>query len=235
MGLTIHYSLHCNGSIEQARHAVEQLYHRAVELPFEEVSPVVEVSGDECNFENREQDDPHRWLLIQARQLLDPGFVEVRPTKVIAFSAWPGHGSEPANIGLCRYPASVIDRSGMKRSTKLRHWHCMSFCKTQYASDPSVGDVANFMKCHLSVIDLLDHAKGLGVLSEVSDEGGFYEQRDVEGLMREVTRWNEQMAGLAGMLKDRIGPDLKASILSFPNFEHLEARGRSDEGEPSSS
>lgn len=229
MGLTIHYSLQCNGSTEQARHAVERLRLRASELPFESVSPTIEFSGDECDFENCDDEDPSRWLLIQARQLLDPGFVEVRPTRVIAFSAWPGEGCEPANIGLCKYPATVIDRHGKKRQTKLRQWHWKSFCKTQYASDPTVGDVANFVRCHLCVIDLLDTAKSLGILKEVTDEGGFHEQRDVEALIREVTRWNEQMAGLAGALKDRIGPDLKASILSFPTFEHLEAKGRADE------
>jgi hypothetical protein len=235
MGLTIHYSFNCNGSIEQAQHAVEQLHRRATELPFEEVSPIIEFSGDECNFEKRGRDDPHRWLLIQARQLLTPGWIEVRPTHVIGFSAWPGEGCEPLNVGLCRYPATVTDKQGKKRTTKLKSWSWSSFCKTQYASNPNVGDVANFVKCHLSVIDALDYAKSIGVLGEVTDEGGFYQDRDVEKLIREVTRWNQQMAGLAGALKDRIGPDLMASILAFPSFEHLEAKGREDQDQSSSS
>src|SRR5688500_14718702 len=103
MGLTIHYALQLNGSVEAARHAVEQLHQRAGELPFESLSAVLDLAGDECDFEKREADDPNRWLLIQARQLLLPSHVEVKPTRVLAFSAYPGAGSEPANFGLCLY------------------------------------------------------------------------------------------------------------------------------------
>jgi hypothetical protein len=231
MGLTIHYSFNCKGSVEQAQHAVTELHRHAKELAFKEVSPVVELDGNECDFEKVERDDPNRWLLIQARQLLTPGWVEVKPTKLIAFSAWPGEGCEQMNIGLCRYPAAVLNRQGVKTATKLKGWSWASFCKSQYASSPSVGDVANFVRCHLSVIGLLDKAKAIGVLGEVTDEGGFYSDRNVERLIREVTRWNESMAGLAGVLKDHIGPDLKAAISSFPNFEHLEAKGRDGHGD----
>src|SRR5690349_6205046 len=108
MGLTIHYSLHRPGrDVVAARSVIERLHHRASELPFQSVGPVVELSGESCDFNNCEPDDPNRWLLIQARQLLLPSHVEVKPTKVLAFSAYPGLGSEPANIGLCLYPAAV--------------------------------------------------------------------------------------------------------------------------------
>jgi hypothetical protein len=49
-------------------------------------------------------------------------------------------------------------------------WYWSSFCKTQYASNPSIGDTENFLRCHLSVIGLLGFAKELGTLDEVSDE-----------------------------------------------------------------
>lgn len=133
------------------------------------------------------------------------------------------------NIGLCLYPSNVLDRSGKLRATRLSGWRWSSFCKTQYASDPSLGDVANFVRCHVSIVQLLDHAQSLGVIEEVNDEGGYYEQRDIEALIREVTKWNEAIAGFAGSLKDRIGGDLQAAITRFSNFEHLEARGRRDE------
>jgi hypothetical protein len=76
---------------------------------------------------------------------------------------------------------------------------------------------------------MLDTAKNLGVLGEVKDEGGFYENRDVEKLVKEVVKWNESIAAFTGRLKDAIGHDLKASILAFANFEHLEAKGREGE------
>ena len=64
-------------------------------------------------------------------------------------------------------------------------------------------------------------------MSEVKDEGGYYEKRDVESLVREIGEWNAMIAGFAGKLKDQIGEELQAPILKFPNFEHLEAEGRS--------
>ena len=60
----------------------------------------------------------------------------------------------------------------------------------------------------------------------VSDEGEFWEKRDVKALAKEVGEWNEDMAALVGQLKDLFGGDLQAPIAEFPDFEHLEARGR---------
>ena len=64
---------------------------------------------------------------------------------------------------------------------------------------------------------------------EVSDEGSYWEKRDVRSLAEEVVRWNQQMAGLAGKMKDLLGGDVEAAIMKFQNFEHLEAEGRKDE------
>ena len=114
--------------------------------------------------------------------------------------------------------------------TRLSGWCWGSFCKTQYASNPECGGVANFLRCHLSVIRMLDHAKELGILRSVSDEGDFWEKRNIEDLSREVGQWNEAIAGWLGQLKDQLGPDLLAAITKFPNFEHLEAKGRSQKG-----
>ena len=73
---------------------------------------------------------------------------------------------------------------------------------------------------------MLDHAKALGILEEVKDEGSYWEKRDVRSLAEEVGRWNEHIAGIVGQLKDRLGGDIEAAIMKFQNFEHLEARGR---------
>ena len=40
--------------------------------------------------------------------------------------------------------------------TRLAGWRYGTFCKTQYASEPDCGGVPNFIRCHLSVIHLLD-------------------------------------------------------------------------------
>ena len=151
----------------------------------------------------------------------------------MAFSAWPGEGCEEANIGFCAYPAflTYTDESGRRRQgpTHLDGWAWKSFCKTQYASDPNHGGVAHFLRCHVGVVQLLDFARSREEITvEVYDEGGYWEERDLEKLAREVGEWNEQIAALSGLVKDlaaREGVDIASAIARFPNFEHLEAKG----------
>jgi len=229
MGLTIHYRL--KSSAADAGALVAKLRQRALDLPFAEVGEIVDLKGKACDF-----DDPNRWLLIQARQYLDDPLDShvsygVAPTRVIAFSTWPGEGCEEANFGLCQYPRSfIVERLGRKRRipTNLSGWCWGSFCKTQYASNPECGGVQNFLRCHLLVVAMLDQAKELGVLADISDEGGYWEKRDAEALAREVGEWNGFIAAFAGQLKDALGDGPVqpiSEITKFPNFEHLEAEG----------
>ena len=238
MGLTIHYNLRSSTrSPQKARDLVARLRGRALDLPFERVDDIIELSGPACNFNRYNREQPHRWLLIQAGQYIDDPKREgysygITPTNVIAFSTWPGQGCEEANFGLCRYPATITvsdpAHPGVRRKihTGLGVWTWGSFCKTQYASNPDCGGVNNFLRCHLSVIRMLDHAKELGILQHVSDEGDFWEKRDLEALAREVGEWNEMLAALAGRFKDAVGDEVLSAIAAFPNFEHLEAAGR---------
>ena len=234
MGLTIHYRLHSDAHRPtEAWRLIEELRRQALSLPSVKVGEVVELAGDACNYEKLNRDHPHRWLLIQAGQYVEREGIHyhIEPKHVIAFSADPGDGCEEANLGLCRYPGiiSITDprtRHPRKLRTELKGWCWSSFCKTQYASSPAAGGVQNFLRCHILVIRMLDIAKELGVLSSVSDEGGFWENRDVEMLAKEVGEWNVGMAALAGRLKDLLGGGIDAPITKFPDFEHLEAKGR---------
>jgi hypothetical protein len=67
MGLTIHYELAATGDEANARKLVQQLRQAALDLPFQHVGGIVEFRGDECDWKQRPDDDPYRWLLIQAR------------------------------------------------------------------------------------------------------------------------------------------------------------------------
>ena len=163
----------------------------------------------------------------------------VAPTHVIAFSTWPGQGCEPAN---CRpVPLSGGDRGGRSHpplayaaesAQEPGGWHWGSFCKTQFASDPTCGGVPHFLRCHLSVIKLLDHARQLGILGDVMDEGGFWDQREVPTLARQVGQWNATIAATFGELKDQLGSEPAPPIVASPNFGHLAAAGQRRE-EPS--
>ena len=225
MGLTIHYNLHAKVKTKkEAGELVRRLHSRAKDLPFESVGEIVELSGDEADYEKRGKDDPLRWLLIQAGPYTSS--IKVKPDWLIAFDTQPGPGSEPANFGLISCPRTITNpRTGKKIRTNIKPFTWGSFCKTQYASSPSCGGVANFLKCHLSIVGLLDFAKQLDILEEVSDEGGFWLDRDVKALAREVGEWNELIAATFGKLKDVFGPEVSGAIASYPNFEHLEAAG----------
>ncbi len=239
MGLTIHWSLKTNSRTEaDARELVGRLRQRALDLQFASVGEIMDLSGRDADYKVQPAESQARWLLIQAGQYIESGdgHYPVAPLHVIAFETQPGDGCEPANFGLCRYPAfiEVADQRPNARSpnrrvkTGLTGWCWSSFCKTQYASNPTCGGVQNFLRCHLSVITLLDLAKSLGMVERVSDEGNYWETRDVEALAREVGSWNEMIAGFAGQLKDALGANVVSEIAKFPNFEPLEARGRRD-------
>ena len=238
MGLTIHYSLGSDASDPAgARQLVEKLRKRALDLPFAEVGEVVQLTGSRCDFQKYNGNDPLRWLIVQAGQHVEREgtYYRVKPKHVIAFSCDVGKGCEEANFGLALYPSVLllpkqVGEHQRSLRTGVKGWCWSSFCKTQYSSGAQYGGVENFLRCHLSVIRLLDHAKEIGILAEVNDEGEFWEKRDVQALVREVGEWNEGMAGLVGKLKDMFGAGFDAPITQFPDFEHLEARGRDPKG-----
>jgi hypothetical protein len=227
MGLTLHYRLSSPSQpTSKVRSLLQSLRTHALSLPFLSVSNLIELEGEDCLFDPSNREAPHAWLNIQTTRFLmhEKGDVitaagEFHPIHIIAFTVDPAEGSEQANFGLCRYPGSA-------------GWSWSSFCKTQYASNPSTGDVANFLKCHLGLINLLDKARELKILGEVHDEGKYWQNRDVEALIKEVGMWNRMVAGLYGQVRDAVekaGGDpagLVAEIAKFKDFERLEAEGR---------
>lgn len=229
MGLTIHYTFQTDRGAEEAKHLVSELRKRALDLPFQEVGDLAELEGAECAPDYGAKDELH-WLRIQATAMIIQGrdYLEVPASRLFAFTTSPGAGCEDANFGLCVYPKThriLVPRRRTIRTAK-KGWSWQSFCKTQYASNPRYGGVANFLRCHLLVVKMLDAANKLGILQEVNDEGSFWENRDALALAREVGDWNCMIGAFAGQLKDLQGEALEAQIFSFPNFEQLEAKGR---------
>jgi hypothetical protein len=64
MGLTIHYQLATTGNEAHAHKLVQELRQAALDLPFQHVGDIVEFRGDACDWKQRPDDDPFRWLLI---------------------------------------------------------------------------------------------------------------------------------------------------------------------------
>ena len=239
MGLTIHYHLATDCTdVPAIRSLVQEFRRLAQQLPFQAIGDLIEFQGDECRDDDH--DDPHRWLKIQAGHFLGVGesFVSVAPLHVIAFTTIPGEGSEPANIGLALYPETIAVAQGSptrRARTNLTGWHWKTFCKTQYASNPEYGGVTNFVRCHLSVIGLLDAIKHRQLATvEVRDESNYWIHRDPRQLAEVVGEWNAMVAAVAGQFKDATGGVIQAPITEFPNFEHLEAQGQDLIKKPSS-
>jgi len=224
MGLTIHYTLQNNG--DDAGQAISKLRDYAAELPFRELGSVIHLKDDACDWQKRGNDDDLRWLLIQAQGHVsqEPYHYSIPVLELYAFSSWPGEGCEEANFGLARFPKTFETSQGIIETGLGKGWHWSSFCKTQYANEYGLD---NFVKCHTLVVGMLDFAKHLNILAEVSDEGEYWEKRDIEALVKEIGEWDSFIAGMAGQLKDALadsktGLSLYAPILERPDFEHLE-------------
>jgi hypothetical protein len=183
------------------------------------------LEGDECDWKQRADDDPYRWLLIQASahialpvQPQEKGrrttrHLDVHPHHVIAFETEPGDGCEAANFGLCQYPVEVSHSEYGKLKTKLKGWSWHSCCKTHYASDPRCGGLPNFLRCHLGVVALLDEAKRIGCLTSVSDEGDFWDTRSLERLTKEIGEQSAMLAGFLGALKEMLKAMARSNLL----------------------
>ncbi len=238
MGLTINWNFSFTGTAQDACGVVRTLSQQAQDLPFAFVSDIVELKGAECKPGIYSKDDPRLDTLCDGRRILEYDVVKIPsgrrfsrwtlyPKHIMGFYAEPGADCEAASFGLCRYPTEVEVQSGRKIATGLGHgWHWSQCCKTQFASNPKVGGINNFLLCHLSVIALLDAAAAThGLAVEVDDEGEFWTKRNVPALVQEVTGMNEAMAATFFTLQSSVGPGLESSMQRFPNLEQLEAAG----------
>ena len=234
MGLTIHWSFKGPKTKAEAKAVIEKLRQRAMDLPFESVSAIVQFKGEAANFEN-DPDGKHRWLKIQARETIwskdgRTGW-DVRPTEIIGFQIIVAPGSEPMEVFLATYPKTILiqderTRTPKRLRTNRTGWSGGGFTKTQYASRPDCGGVTNFLRAHLSVCRMLDRAKELGILESVSDEGDFFEKRDIPALVNEVGEWNSFIAAGVGAMDELVGTPCIAPIKDYPDFEMLEAKGQ---------
>ena len=133
------------------------------------------------------------------------------PSTAQGFAVQPGEGCETAFFGL-------LKRSDDAGTRHEWFWHCS--CKTQYAS--LVSD-QHLVKCHSSLVSVLDSAIGLGIDVVVRDETSFWETRDETRLLSEVHKMNRLVARLAGALGVKLpSGDVQAPIFQHRRFERLE-------------
>lgn len=237
MGLTLHYELRLPSSTTRvdARRILTDLRVFAESMDFAEVSPIVEVGGenegveirwvataefwsersatllemDEDDRRERDEaaDDDQSSHITPIREVL---FGD--PASALVFFVHPGEGCELASFGF-------LERPSQDGGARELYWDC--HCKTQYASNVSEG---HFIACHTKIVRMLDKALALGVEVVVNDEGFYWETRNEARLIAELRTMNHIVARFAGVLSDRLGDahQIEAAIFTHPRFERLE-------------
>jgi hypothetical protein len=178
MGLTVHYEWKTKADLAAARTMIARFRDAALTLPFDDVSEIYEQNPPDGQHRFRAYDGPFSRGTLYLEHKREDGLedlVEVEPLHSLFFNVYV-EGSETAPIGLASHPPVVVhhedfielreDGTEWSRTrgagapvefpTRRRgfySWH--SFCKTQYAADPKLGGEANFLRAHLTLIELL--------------------------------------------------------------------------------
>ncbi|MEJ7809773.1 MAG: hypothetical protein WKG32_05075 [Gemmatimonadaceae bacterium] len=242
MGLHLCYELSLPAEAPEGDVAarVAALRERAAALPFDRVSEAVRLTEHALSGPSplrglaydRLEDVAHvsaEWARTELyRRLLgipeDDEYTRVEvppemPTVAHAFAVAPGRGCEPATFGLAQLSGPGHG------SSRWSSWWWHRCCKTQYAS--VLGD-EHLLRCHGSLVALLDAAAELGLQVVVRDETGYWESRDPRQLAESVAEMNRVVARIAGKVTDTVrdaggdGRQVRGAIFEHPDFERLE-------------
>jgi len=233
MGLHLCYELDVprETSFADVVERVRRLYDVAATLPFDEVGPLVRTtSGEALGGQTDADSSLAEWFRfcacsrLGARDAVTGKRVDLLPDAA-GFAIKPGDWCEAATFGLAWCPPVDEDANRLHGEPYIWHWHAV--CKTQYASN--LGD-AHLIRCHTSLVALLDRAPALGFDVTVRDETHYWETRDTNVLLAEVREMNRIIAGIAGALHDANGQQayVGGAIFRHPEFEELETRRRSE-------
>ena len=136
-------------------------------------------------------------------------------------------GAETASFGLATHPAVVEHTASTGQLVTLPTglgrgyaWH--SFCKTQYAGLPKHGGPDHFLAAHTRLIQLLDHAAGLGAAVSVRDESDYWTHRDPDRLLEALEAHNRLVAAVVGPLADAASEQLPRETIHAPIHQHTD-------------
>jgi hypothetical protein len=251
LGLTIYYEWKTKADAAAARRRIEEFRALALGLPFDDVSEIYEQDSPVGESAFIPYDNPfRRGDLYLSRKRADGERETVRvPATHAVFFAVHVEGAETASIGLASHPPVVMHREdiierkedgseiGRKMGagdpiefpTRRRGWYSWhSFCKTQYAGNPKLGGEANFLRAHLSLIELLDQIEATGVNVRIGHDSKYAKHRDVDRLLDSLRSWDAIVATFVGRISDELGDrlgEVVAPIKERRDFEHLEAKG----------
>lgn len=228
MGLTISYSLLLNSATgEEVREKLLELRRFASDLPLEKLGELVDMEGDACHLLDPDPNTSVKFgaMAIEDYEVIHKGIDKNVPScsHLVGFEVFAGGGCSTCTFGLATHASNP------------GHWQWQDYCKTQYASNPGYGGLENFLRCHQAVIHILDACQRLGILESASDPSGYWEERNLETLVKSLREHNIFTAAAVGNVKDLLEPlgyTSQAAILNRPDFEHLEALGRIPSSSP---
>ena len=233
MGLHLCYELDLarDLSFADVTERVRQLHRIAVTLPFDTVGPLVQINeGESLGDGNNSDSGLVSFIRLCAQIRLDPrdpvtdARIDLLPNAV-GFAVNAGDHCETATFGVAWVPRSDEDGNRLRGDPYIWHWHAVP--KTQYAS--VLGD-NHLIRCHTSLVALLDKAAELGFDVTVRDETHYWETRDTNVLLSEVREMNRIVAQIAGNFHDALCEhgQVGGAIFDHPEFEELETRGGPD-------
>lgn len=234
MGLTIHYQIRLKASdtesgyvdalqiVKRAQAFARKLERQRLVAGVGEITSSAAALAIAPVF-NRRFNQEHGW-----------GWKPAFPEAGWLFQVDIGDGCESLRLGLCRYPYAG-PYIGPRRWAKLHSpeqavWRLEGFCKTQYASRHGW---EHFRRCHVEVIELLEHWRTFGASVQIKDEGGFWPRYSENKLRRNIVEYDQCIAAFGGALKDaagECGETIEAPIFNHPQFEQLEAQGMAEHG-----
>jgi hypothetical protein len=249
MGLTLYYNWKTRTDAAAARRLIAKFHTLALELPFDDVSEIHEQNPPDGRHAFEPYTDSFRYGDLYLSRKRDDGEDECVhvPALHAVFFVVRVDGAESASIGFASHPPVVLhhedvierDEHGIPTHVRgrgdpiefpTRRRGCYSwqgFCKTQYAGNPKLGGEANFLRAHLSLIELLDQIRASDIKVTIRDDSGYAKHRDADRLLNSLRDWDAMIANFAGKLSDLLkarGP-IVAPIKDRPDFEHLEAKG----------
>src|SRR5437763_574639 len=213
MGLTLYYDWKTKAEAVSARRMIAKFRAMTQKLPFDDISEIYEQDPPDNKTAYERYNHSFRQGGLYLPRTRDDGEEEV--VHVEALHALFFHvrveGAETASIGLASHPPVVVhhediiernddgSESGrllgqgdpVEFPTRRRgHYSWHSFCKTQYAANPKLGGEANFLKAHLSLIELLDQINAAGIKVRIRDDSRYAQHRDVDRLLRSLRSWD---------------------------------------------
>lgn len=205
MSLSVYITLDFKGGQEKLVKALESVRQTCLDLPFKKVAKVTPKVltpshystfmdwQKACSYPNNSAENLHKrneamrelgfeiWELVAVPDEVHTKLMQHRGSvNMVSFQILVGDGCESMELHFYEI--------------KKNHWHCHEAVKTQYSEE--------FVPCHLRVITVLDLlAKEKDMSVAVTDEGEYWEKRDLSVLAKNVNEYTALLTGLSKVFK----------------------------------